>query len=77
MSNADPTAAEKPRQRTPIFRAVRRMVDAVEDVVDDVVDRGSTAERNTRKLVHDLFKEDDREGGRRRRDGEHRRAAED
>ena len=47
--------------RTPLFRAVRRMVEAVEEVVDDVVERGEGAERDTRRLLHNLVKEREHE----------------
>ncbi len=43
--------------RTPLFKAVRRIVDAVEDVIDDTVDRGQGVERDTRRLVDNLFRE--------------------
>ncbi len=49
--------AEKPRSRTPLFRAIRRMADAIEEVVDDVIERGEGAERDTRTLVRNLVRE--------------------
>ncbi|MBL8722380.1 MAG: hypothetical protein JNL79_40740 [Myxococcales bacterium] len=57
MTTTQNTVEKRPR--TPIFRAVRRIVDAVEEVVDDVVERGEGAERDTRKLVHNLVRERD------------------
>lgn len=52
------TAHEKPRPaRTPLTRAVRRVVDAVEDVVDDVMFRGEGIERDSRQLLNNLVKE--------------------
>ncbi|MBI2392533.1 MAG: hypothetical protein HYV09_23310 [Deltaproteobacteria bacterium] len=52
---------DRSRPRTPLFRAVRRVVDAVEEVVDDVIERGEGAERDTRKLLHNLVRERDGE----------------
>lgn len=54
---SQPVAHERTRSRTPLFRAIRRMADAIEDVVDDVIERGEGAERDTRTLVRNLVKE--------------------
>ncbi len=51
--------AEKTRSRTPLFRAIRRMADALEDVVDDVIERGEGAERDARTLVRNVVRERD------------------
>ncbi|MCC6215671.1 MAG: hypothetical protein IT376_12475 [Polyangiaceae bacterium] len=62
--------AEK-RYRTPLFKAFRKVVDAVEDVVDDVIDRGTDAERDARRLVDTLLREKDDDA----RDGKKKSAA--
>lgn len=54
------THSEK-QYRTPIFKAFRKVVDAVEEVVDDVVDRGAGAERDVRRLADNLLREKEEE----------------
>lgn len=51
--------------RTPLFRAARRIVDAVEDVVDDVVARGEDVEKDTRRLMDNMFREHEEKDGKR------------
>ncbi len=56
----------KSRHRTPIFNMFRKVVDSVEETVDDVVDRGEGLERDTRRLLHNLFRPKDDDRGRAR-----------
>jgi hypothetical protein len=49
----------------------RKVVDSVEETVDDVVDRTEGLERDTRRLLHNLFRpKDDDDRGRARDEDE-------
>jgi len=63
MSAAATTHTKKSNKktRTPVARAVRKLVGSFGGLIDDVVDRGAGVERDTRHLVNNLFKSSDQE----------------
>jgi polyhydroxyalkanoate synthesis regulator phasin len=67
--------AEK-RYRTPLFRTLRKVVDAVGDVVDDVIDRGTDIERDARRLVDDALRDREDERGAKKKSAERAEPAE-
>lgn len=62
------SSSTETRPRTPLFRSVRKVVDAVEDVMDDVVDRGEDLERDARKMVQNLVRDRDERGHKKHHD---------
>jgi hypothetical protein len=50
------------RRRNSITRLLEDVVDDAKDLVDDVVDRGKDVERDGRKAVRKMVKDDDRSG---------------